>query len=190
MLFCNDWPQQSDFNLWNWGLQQSWPFLATSVWCLDSGTTCLLMPSNYHALGKSGVHDLAGCLAGQLTADAQRLFVCSYTYWVRRNAKSPIDPPPLALSLQVRLQVGVYIVFLIDWLSVFSHEQLLVLRLEDHASNRKYTMHKVFDFLHLGERGLLTHNLICNCSPWSMQNTSAKTISPLSWLTPVAERDY
>lgn len=57
----------------------------------------------------------------------------------------------LALCPQVRLQVGVYIVYLMDWLTVFSREQILVLRLEDHASNRKYTMHKVFDFLNLGE---------------------------------------
>lgn len=91
--------------------------------------------------------------------------VCRYTHQVCCDAGSPVDPRPLALCLQVRLQVGVYIVFLMDWLSVFSHEQLLVLRLEDHASNRKYTMHKVFDFLHLGERGLLTHNPVCNCSP-------------------------
>lgn len=55
------------------------------------------------------------------------------------------------VSQQVRLQVGLYIVYLIDWLTVFSREQFLILRLEDHASNRKYTMHKVFDFLSLGE---------------------------------------
>ena len=47
--------------------------------------------------------------------------------------------------------VGVYIVYLMDWLTVIRREQILVLRLEDHASNRKYTMHRVFDFLNLGE---------------------------------------
>lgn len=52
----------------------------------------------------------------------------------------------------MRLQVGLYIVYLLDWLSVVSREQVLVLRLEDHATNRKYTMHRVFDFLHLGEK--------------------------------------
>lgn len=55
------------------------------------------------------------------------------------------------LCPQVRLQVGLYIVYLMDWLSVFSREQILVLRLEDHACNRKYTMHRVFDFLNLGK---------------------------------------
>lgn len=52
---------------------------------------------------------------------------------------------------QVRLQVGLYIVYILDWLTVFSKNQILVLRLEDHASNRKYTMHKVFNFLNLGK---------------------------------------
>ncbi|KAI4879443.1 hypothetical protein NFI96_001102 [Prochilodus magdalenae] len=52
--------------------------------------------------------------------------------------------------ITVRLQVGLYVVYLLDWLSVFSREQILVLRLEDHAANRKLTMHKVFDFLKLG----------------------------------------
>lgn len=52
--------------------------------------------------------------------------------------------------LQVRLQVGLYVVYLLDWLTVFDKDQILVLRLEDHASNVKYTMHMVFQFLDLG----------------------------------------
>ncbi|XP_018616360.2 carbohydrate sulfotransferase 15-like isoform X1 [Scleropages formosus] len=53
-------------------------------------------------------------------------------------------------AMPVRLQVGLYIVYILDWLTVFRKDQILVLRLEDHASNRKYTMHRVFDFLSLG----------------------------------------
>jgi N-acetylgalactosamine 4-sulfate 6-O-sulfotransferase len=49
------------------------------------------------------------------------------------------------------MPVGLYVVFLLDWLTIFHRDQLLVLRLEDHALNRKYTMKRVFDFLHLGE---------------------------------------
>lgn len=51
----------------------------------------------------------------------------------------------------MRLQVGLYIVYLLDWLSVYSKDQILVLRLEDHAANCKTTMHKVFRFLSLGK---------------------------------------
>lgn len=50
----------------------------------------------------------------------------------------------------MRLQVGLYAVYLLDWLTVFNKEQFLILRLEDHASNVKYTMHRVFQFLNLG----------------------------------------
>ncbi|KAJ0060521.1 hypothetical protein NL108_015006, partial [Boleophthalmus pectinirostris] len=52
-------------------------------------------------------------------------------------------------AMPVRLHIGLYIVFLMDWLSVFSPEQILVLRLEDHASNTKFTMGQVFSFLRL-----------------------------------------
>ncbi|XP_039403885.1 carbohydrate sulfotransferase 15 isoform X2 [Mauremys reevesii] len=54
------------------------------------------------------------------------------------------------LLSKVRLQVGLYVVYLLDWLTVFDKGQILVLRLEDHASNVKYTMHMVFQFLDLG----------------------------------------
>ncbi|XP_026872606.2 carbohydrate sulfotransferase 15 isoform X2 [Electrophorus electricus] len=53
-------------------------------------------------------------------------------------------------AMPVRLQVGLYIMYILDWLSVFGRDQLLVLRLEDHAADRKVSMHKVFQFLHLG----------------------------------------
>lgn len=46
--------------------------------------------------------------------------------------------------------MGLYAVYLLDWLSVFRKEQLLVLRLEDHASDVKSTLHRVFHFLGLG----------------------------------------
>ncbi|XP_058650449.1 carbohydrate sulfotransferase 15 isoform X2 [Onychostoma macrolepis] len=53
-------------------------------------------------------------------------------------------------AMSVRLQVGLYVVFLLDWLSVFSRDQLLVLRLEDHASNPALSMNRIFRFLRLG----------------------------------------
>ncbi|KAK0142120.1 Carbohydrate sulfotransferase 15 [Merluccius polli] len=53
-------------------------------------------------------------------------------------------------GMPIRMPVGLYVVFLLDWLTVFPRDQLLVLRLEDHALNRKYTMNRVFNFLSLG----------------------------------------
>ncbi|KAI5606708.1 carbohydrate sulfotransferase 15, partial [Silurus asotus] len=53
-------------------------------------------------------------------------------------------------AMPVRLHVGVYVVYVLDWLSVFSRDQLLVLRLEDHAADKRTSMKRVFHFLQLG----------------------------------------
>ncbi|XP_066520738.1 carbohydrate sulfotransferase 15-like [Hoplias malabaricus] len=52
-------------------------------------------------------------------------------------------------AMPVRLHVGVYVVYVLDWLSVFGRDQLLVLRLEDHSADPRLSMHKVFQFLDL-----------------------------------------
>lgn len=52
--------------------------------------------------------------------------------------------------VQVRLNLGMYIIFLLDWMTVFQREQILVLRLEDYAANLRVTINKVFDFLSVG----------------------------------------
>ncbi|XP_051578613.1 carbohydrate sulfotransferase 15-like [Myxocyprinus asiaticus] len=67
-----------------------------------------------------------------------------------RSIRSCIYNTTLNNLMPVRLQVGLYVMYLLDWLSVFNREQLLILRLEDHAANRKNTMRRVFDFLQLG----------------------------------------
>lgn len=54
------------------------------------------------------------------------------------------------VSMQVRLNLGMYIIFLLDWMTVFQREQILVLRLEDYAANLQATINKVFDFLSVG----------------------------------------
>lgn len=43
-----------------------------------------------------------------------------------------------------------YIVFILDWLTVFHRDQILVLRLEDYAANLKTAIKAVFDFLSVG----------------------------------------
>lgn len=53
-------------------------------------------------------------------------------------------------AMPVRLNLGMYIVFLLDWLTVFHREQILVLRLEDYSANLRVTIKKVFDFLSVG----------------------------------------
>ncbi|XP_066526855.1 carbohydrate sulfotransferase 15 isoform X2 [Hoplias malabaricus] len=67
-----------------------------------------------------------------------------------RSLRSCVYNTTLNNAMSVRLQVGLYVVYLLDWFNIFSRKQILVLRLEDHAKNRKLTMHRVFEFLHLG----------------------------------------
>ncbi|XP_041804038.1 carbohydrate sulfotransferase 15-like [Chelmon rostratus] len=52
-------------------------------------------------------------------------------------------------SKPLRLHVGLYVVFLLDWLTVFHRDQILVLRLEDYAADKRATLQKAFDFLGL-----------------------------------------
>lgn len=56
----------------------------------------------------------------------------------------------LYASAQVRLNLGMYIIFILDWMTVFQREQILVLRLEDYAADLRLTINKVFDFLSVG----------------------------------------
>ncbi|KAM7408542.1 hypothetical protein PAMA_002321 [Pampus argenteus] len=67
-----------------------------------------------------------------------------------RSLRSCVYNTSLSNAMPVRLNLGMYIVFLLDWLTVFHREQILVLRLEDYAANQKVTIKKVFDFLSVG----------------------------------------
>lgn len=64
-----------------------------------------------------------------------------------RSMRSCAYDDELAKSMLVRLTVGLYDVFLQDWLNVFPKEQIFVLRLEDYSTNNKYYLYKIYDFL-------------------------------------------
>ncbi|XP_033756313.1 carbohydrate sulfotransferase 15-like [Pecten maximus] len=55
----------------------------------------------------------------------------------------------VALHSATRLRVGLYIIYLRDWLKVFPREQLLILRLEDYSRDLAGVIKKVFSFLKL-----------------------------------------
>ncbi|XP_034464987.1 carbohydrate sulfotransferase 15-like isoform X1 [Hippoglossus hippoglossus] len=81
----------------------------------------------------------------------------------------------LSNAMPVRLNLGMYVVFLLDWLTVFHREQMLVLRLEDYAANIKVTFRKVFDFL--------------SVDPLSEQVEAAVTKRPMSNTRRAADRN-
>ncbi|XP_049592810.1 carbohydrate sulfotransferase 15 isoform X1 [Syngnathus scovelli] len=90
------------------------------------------------------------------------------------SLRSCVYSTGLSNSMPVRLNLGIYIVFLLDWLTVFHREQILVLRLEDYAANLLGTLEKVFNFL--------------NVDPLSQQTETALTKRPLSNTRRAADR--
>ncbi|XP_026350121.1 carbohydrate sulfotransferase 15 [Ursus maritimus] len=88
-------------------------------------------------------------------------------------------------AMPVRLQVGLYAVYLLDWLTVFNKEQFLILRLEDHASNVKYTMHRVFQFLNLGPLGEKQETLMTKSPASNTRRPEDRNLGPM-W--PVTQR--
>uniref|UniRef100_A0A3P9H9Y6 Sulfotransferase n=1 Tax=Oryzias latipes TaxID=8090 RepID=A0A3P9H9Y6_ORYLA len=93
-------------------------------------------------------------------------------------------------AMPVRLQVGLYIIYLMDWLRVFNREQILVLRLEDHASNRKYTMHKVFDFLGLGPLTKEIESEITESPASNTRRPADKNLGPMMAITKEILREF
>uniref|UniRef100_A0A3P9KJN9 Sulfotransferase n=1 Tax=Oryzias latipes TaxID=8090 RepID=A0A3P9KJN9_ORYLA len=67
-----------------------------------------------------------------------------------RSLRSCVYNTSLYNIMPVRLHLGLYFLFVLDWLSVFRRDQILVLRLEDYANNFKETIKKVFNFLKVG----------------------------------------
>ncbi|XP_051771552.1 carbohydrate sulfotransferase 15-like [Ctenopharyngodon idella] len=89
----------------------------------------------------------------------------------------------LYVAMSVRLQVGLYVVFILDWLSVFSRDQLLVLRLEDHAANVTRSMSRIFHFLQLGPVSEQTERLISKRPASNTRHLSDRDLGPMEPLT-------
>uniref|UniRef100_A0A3B3U1T0 Sulfotransferase n=1 Tax=Poecilia latipinna TaxID=48699 RepID=A0A3B3U1T0_9TELE len=93
-------------------------------------------------------------------------------------------------AMPVRLQVGLYVVYLIDWLAVFSREQILVLRLEDHAFDMKDTLHKVFDFLNLGPLSKEIESQITRSPASNTRRPADKNLGPMLPITKEILQDF
>lgn len=93
-------------------------------------------------------------------------------------------------AMPVRLQVGLYAVYLLDWLTVFSKDQFLILRLEDHASNVKYTMHKVFRFLNLGPLSEKQEALLTKSPASNVRRPEDRSLGPMWPVTHKILQDF
>ena len=56
----------------------------------------------------------------------------------------------MAVTLQVRLRIGMYSVFLKDWLAVFPANQVRIVRFEDYKKDMKGVLQTLYYFLGLG----------------------------------------
>ena len=81
---------------------------------------------------------------------------CMKTYSVRSCVYSA--SPKATADVPVRLHVGLYFIYLLDWFRVFPRDQLLILRLEDYTYHRAQSAIKIYDFLDL--RNVATQALI------------------------------
>lgn len=96
----------------------------------------------------------------------------------------------LSNAMPVRLQVGLYAVYLLDWLSVFRKEQLLVLRLEDHASDVKSTLHRVIHFLGLGPLSEKQEALMTKSPASNVRRPEDRNLGPMWPVTQRILRDF
>ncbi|XP_078420954.1 carbohydrate sulfotransferase 15-like [Cetorhinus maximus] len=82
-------------------------------------------------------------------------------------------------AMPVRLQIGLYAVFLWDWYAVYNRNQFLILRLEEHAANLKKSMHRVFGFLSLGNLTEQQEAAIINNPASNTRRPKDKSLGPM-----------
>ncbi|XP_061409004.1 carbohydrate sulfotransferase 15 [Lethenteron reissneri] len=85
----------------------------------------------------------------------------------------------LSLAMPVRLRIGFYVVYLLEWLSVFRQDQILILKLEDHARHPSVTMEKVFSFLGLGAVPKHIEAAMFASPPYNSRRLSDKILGPM-----------
>ncbi|XP_055502735.1 carbohydrate sulfotransferase 15 [Leucoraja erinacea] len=82
-------------------------------------------------------------------------------------------------AMPVRLQIGLYVVFVWDWYSVYNPNQFLILRLEEHAADLKNSMSRVFRFLNLGNLTEKQEATIINNPASNTRRPKDKSLGPM-----------
>uniref|UniRef100_A0A8C4N7L5 Carbohydrate (N-acetylgalactosamine 4-sulfate 6-O) sulfotransferase 15 n=1 Tax=Eptatretus burgeri TaxID=7764 RepID=A0A8C4N7L5_EPTBU len=85
----------------------------------------------------------------------------------------------LSIDMSVRLRIGLYVVFLLDWLSTFPQDQLLVLCLEDFSKNPVVFIRKIINFLQLGPVDEMTEYAMVSARPANSRKPHAKTLGDM-----------
>ncbi|XP_034538581.1 carbohydrate sulfotransferase 15-like [Notolabrus celidotus] len=123
----------------------------------------------------------------QKVMDSVQLF---HTCLSERSLRSCVYNTSLSNTMPVRLNLGMYIIFLLDWLTVFQREQILVLRLEDYAANLKGTIKKVFDFLSVGPLSEQVEGALTKRPMSNTRRAADRNLGPMLPATKVLLREF
>ncbi|XP_060574610.1 carbohydrate sulfotransferase 15-like [Ruditapes philippinarum] len=92
-------------------------------------------PTEFHKRVVNSVSNMSACL------QTDTLRTCIYSRPINSSHRK---------AEMVRLQVGVYHVFLEDFIKVFGRQQILIIKLENYSYHINQTMNKIFSFLDVG----------------------------------------
>ncbi|XP_053730324.1 carbohydrate sulfotransferase 15-like [Synchiropus splendidus] len=109
---------------------------------------------------------------------------------LERSLRSCVYNTTLSKMMAVRLHLGMYVVFLLDWLTVFHRDQVLVLRLEDYAVSFKKCMKKVTDFLALGPLSKPEEASLTDQPMYNSRREKDRQLGPMLPTTRTLLREY
>ncbi|XP_053281506.1 carbohydrate sulfotransferase 15 [Pleuronectes platessa] len=96
----------------------------------------------------------------------------------------------LSNAMPVRLNLGMYVVFLLDWLTVFHREQILVLRLEHYAATIKVTIRNVFDFLNVDPLSEQVEAVVTKQTMSNTRRAADRNLGPMLPATRILLREF
>lgn len=68
----------------------------------------------------------------------------------QKGVEACVFNAPLAKTVQVRLRIGMYVIYIKQWLKRFPRDQFHFVRLEDYAAQTSSVLNGIFDFLQIG----------------------------------------
>ncbi|KAM9803826.1 carbohydrate sulfotransferase 15-like [Neosynchiropus ocellatus] len=123
----------------------------------------------------------------QRVAESVQLF---QSCLLERSLRSCVYNTTLSKMMTVRLHLGMYVVFLLDWLTVFHRDQVLVLRLEDYAVSFKKCMKRVIEFLALGPLSKPEEAALAKQPMYNSRREKDRNLGPMLPTTRTLLREY
>ncbi|XP_071500903.1 carbohydrate sulfotransferase 15-like [Diadema antillarum] len=93
-------------------------------------------------------------------------------------------------QIHVRLLLGIYVVYIRDWLRVFPQHQLMILRLDDWHVNCTNLLPDIFEFLQLERLSSRRVQEICASKPRNSNKKKVEAVGPMFPKTERILRDF